>query len=68
MTRIARGCRRAVDKGEERLTVDPMDTVRNDAAAERGHLELQAALAAGTLTTEPRRMKKPQPCRAPRLL
>lgn len=58
MTLIARGCRRAVDNGEERLTEDLMDTVKNDVAAERGRLELQAALEAGTLTTKPRRKKK----------
>jgi hypothetical protein len=56
MTLIARGCRRAVDSGEERLTADLMDQVNNDVAAERARQELKAALDNGLLTTRPRRI------------
>ena len=56
MTLIARGCRRAVDSGRERLTVDLMNEVNNDVAAERAREELRAALDNGLLTTRPRRV------------
>lgn len=51
MTLIARGCRRAVATGVERLTTDLMDRVSNDAAAEDARVELAAAVRAGLFTT-----------------
>ncbi|SBU96838.1 AAA domain-containing protein [Streptomyces sp. Ncost-T6T-1] len=56
MTLISRGCRRAVESGQERLTTDLMDEVNNDVAAERAREELKAALDAGLLTTRPQRV------------
>jgi AAA domain len=51
MTLIARGCRRAVATGAERLTTDLMDRVANDAAAEEARVEMAAAVRAGLFTT-----------------
>ena len=51
MTLIARGCRRAVATGAERLTTEVMDKVNNDAAAEQARIELAAAVDAGLFTT-----------------
>lgn len=51
MTLIARGCRRAVATGAERLTNDLMDRVANDAAAEEARVEMAAAVRAGLFTT-----------------
>jgi hypothetical protein len=42
MTLIARGCRRAVRTGTEKLTRDLLDQVRNDAAAEAADLSGRA--------------------------
>jgi len=53
MALIARGCRRAVRTGAEKLTRDLLDQVRNDAAAEAARLELIAALDAGRLDARP---------------
>ena len=51
MTLINRGCQRAVRTGAERLDREVMDRVRNDEAAEKARLELEAALEQGKLTT-----------------
>jgi hypothetical protein len=51
MTLIARGCRRAITTGVERLTSEVMDAVHNDAAAEQARVELAAAVAAGLFST-----------------
>ncbi len=51
MTLITRGCHRAVKTGGEALTIESMDGVRNDEAAERARQELEAAFARGLLTT-----------------
>jgi len=51
MTLIGRGCRRAITTGVERLTVEVMDRVNNDAAAEEARVELAAAMQAGLFTT-----------------
>ena len=51
MTLIARGCRRAIQTGAERLTPELLDHVRNDQAAESTRQELAAAFERGLLTT-----------------
>lgn len=51
MTLIARGCLRAVRSGQERLSVELLDKVANDAAAEDARQELAAAINAGLFTT-----------------
>ena len=53
MTLIARGCRRAVRTGTEKLSRDLLDQVRNDAAAEAARRELLAAFDAGKLSARP---------------
>jgi hypothetical protein len=53
MTLIARGCRRAVRTGTEKLTRDLLDQVRNDAAAEAARQELLAAFGTGRLSARP---------------
>ncbi|MBW3615735.1 MAG: ATP-binding protein [Actinobacteria bacterium] len=50
MTLVVRGCRRAVRTGEERLTKDLLDGVRNDEAAELARRELVAAFENGLLS------------------
>jgi hypothetical protein len=55
MTLISRGCLRAIRSGRERLTVELMDKVSNDAAAEDARKELASAIAAGLFTTRPTR-------------
>ena len=54
MTFIARGCRRAITTGAERLTEDLLNQVRNDEAAEQARKELQSALDHGLLTARGR--------------
>jgi hypothetical protein len=56
MTLISRGCWRAIHTGAERLTVELLDQVRNDEAAERARQELATAFERGLLTT---RVNKP---------
>jgi hypothetical protein len=51
MTLIARGCRRAIAAGAERLSVEIIDKVNNDAAAEEARVELATAVQAGLFTT-----------------
>ena len=53
MTLTARGCRRAVRTGTEKLTRDLLDQVRNDAAAEAARRELLTAFDAGKLSAPP---------------
>jgi hypothetical protein len=48
---IVRGCWKAIRRGEERLTVDLLDTIRIDEASEAARAALHAAFTAGTLTT-----------------
>jgi hypothetical protein len=50
MTLIARGCRRAIRSGDERLTKEVLDRVKNDEAAELARRELEAAFGAGLLS------------------
>jgi hypothetical protein len=50
MTLVVRGCRRAVRTGEERLTKELLDGVRNDEAAELARRELVAAFENGLLS------------------
>ncbi|HEV2811326.1 MAG TPA: hypothetical protein VGV93_13130 [Acidimicrobiales bacterium] len=56
MTFITRGCRRAITSGQERLSKDLLDGIRNDEAAEAARRELQAARDHGLLSAgaEPR--------------
>jgi hypothetical protein len=54
MTLVTRGCHRAITTGEERLTVELLDQVKNDAAAELARQELTAALRGGRISTRPR--------------
>ncbi|MFD6312012.1 ATP-binding protein [Streptomyces nigra] len=53
MTLIARGCQRAVRTGEERLSRESLDRVKNDEAAEQARRELEAAMERGRLTSRP---------------
>lgn len=50
---VMRGCHRAVRSGTERLTVEQLDRVRIDEAAEQARRALQASLETGRLTTRP---------------
>ncbi len=50
MTILMRGCRRAVRTGEEALTKELLDGVKNDEAAEQARLELEAAFQHGLLS------------------
>ena len=58
MSLIARGCYRAVATGAEALTVDLLDGIRIDQAAETARRELHAAFGAGQATT---RSSRPHP-------
>jgi len=51
MTLVNRGCQRAIRTGAERLSADLLDRVKIDAAAEKGRREMEAALAAGRLSS-----------------
>ncbi|KDN77600.1 ATPase AAA [Streptomyces olindensis] len=55
MALINRGCYRAIRTGRERLDVELMSKIKNDAAAEEERLELVAAIEAGLLTAKPQR-------------
>ncbi|MEU9521767.1 AAA family ATPase [Streptomyces sp. NPDC048224] len=57
MTLINRGCQRAVRSGAERLTLNLLDQVRIDAAAEQARAELEHALQAGKATSRPARVR-----------
>lgn len=50
MTIIGRGCRRAITTGQERLSTEVLDRVRNDEAAEAARVEIQAAFDHGLLS------------------
>lgn len=54
MTLINRGCQRAVRTGAEYVDTKLMDSVKNDAAAERARGELEQALASGRLVSRPK--------------
>lgn len=54
MTLINRGCQRAIRCGDERLSQDLLDRVKNDEASENARRELEAALEGGKLTSRPR--------------
>ena len=53
MSLIARGCYRAVKTGAEALSVELLDQIRIDEAAEKARRTLHAAIAAGGLRTRP---------------
>ncbi len=55
MTLINRGCQRAVRSGEEVLSRDLLDGVKNDEASEQARKELEAALERRRLTSKPRK-------------
>jgi hypothetical protein len=55
MTLIVRGCYRAIRSGEERLTVELLDRVKNDEAAEKVRAELAGGIAAGLLSSRPQK-------------
>jgi hypothetical protein len=55
MTLVTRGCHRAISTGQERLTAELLDQVKNDAAAEHARQELMAAIDAGRIRARPRR-------------
>jgi hypothetical protein len=62
MALIARGCERAIKDGDERLTVDVLNRVKNDAAAEKARLDMVSAFESGRLSSRPgrqRRQRKP---------
>jgi hypothetical protein len=59
MTLISRGCWRAIHTGAEQLTVELLDQVRNDEAAEQARQELAAAFERGLLTTRINAPAKP---------
>jgi hypothetical protein len=54
ITLITRSCYKAIRGGSERVTVELLDTIRIDEASEAARHQLQAAFAAGTLTTRTR--------------
>jgi hypothetical protein len=53
MSLIRQGCYRAIRSGEERLTIDLLDTITNDVASEAGRLKLGASIRHGLMTTFP---------------
>jgi hypothetical protein len=61
MTLISRGCWRAIHTGAEQLTVELLDQIRNDEAAETARQELASAFERGALTT---RVTKQVPAQA----
>jgi hypothetical protein len=65
MTLVTRGCHRAIKTGEERLTLELLDRVKNDAAAEHARQELTAALRAGRLSARPRKRSPARRTQAP---
>ncbi|MFD0348390.1 hypothetical protein ACFQ0M_24840 [Kitasatospora aburaviensis] len=58
MTLINRGCQRAIRCGDERLSRDLLDRVKNDEASENARRELEAALDGRKLTSRPRSRAK----------
>jgi hypothetical protein len=65
MSLIARGCYRAVTTGVEALTVDLLDGIRIDQAAETARTELLAAFGAGLATTGTSPPRREQPRATP---
>ncbi|MEU4360354.1 ATP-binding protein [Promicromonospora sp. NPDC023987] len=62
MSLIGRGCYRAIKTGTETLTVDLLDAVRIDQAAETARSHLSATIDAGLLTTGvPTPRQQPEP-------
>lgn len=59
MSLISRGCYRAVKTGVETLTIELLDAVRIDEAAETARGELHAALDTGLLSARPRPPRPP---------
>jgi hypothetical protein len=55
ITLITRGCYKAIRCGRELLDIDLLDSIRIDEASEAARHQLQAAFAAGTMTTRPRK-------------
>jgi hypothetical protein len=51
---IDRGCYKSIKTGDERLTRDLLDGVRNDEASENARLKLAAGFRAGRLTSYPK--------------
>ena len=60
MTLIARGCRRAIKSGTEKLTAELLDTIRNDEAAEQARGQLEASFTHGLRTTKITGSREPQ--------
>jgi hypothetical protein len=58
MTLITRGCRRAIRTGEERLSKELLDGVKNDEGAELARRELEAAIEHGLLTARPTSLRQ----------
>jgi hypothetical protein len=58
MSLIARGCYRAAKTGTEALSVELLDTVRIDQAAETARDHLHAALATGFLSADVERSRR----------
>ena len=58
MSLVARGCYRAVKTGTESLSVELLDAVRIDEAAETAREHLHAALAAGLLSADANRPRR----------
>jgi hypothetical protein len=58
MTLVNRGCQRAVRTGTERLDIELMDRVKNDAAAEKSRRELELALESRKITSRISGQKK----------
>nr|BEK65014.1 AAA family ATPase [Kitasatospora purpeofusca] len=58
MALINRGCYRAIRTGAERLDVELMNSVKNDAAAEEARVELAAAIEAGLLSARPKSLSR----------
>lgn len=57
MALIARGCERAIKDGDERLTADVLNRVKNDAAAEKARLDMKAAFDTGRISSKPSRRR-----------
>jgi len=60
MTLINRGCHRAVRTGTERLDIELMNQVKNDAASEKGRKALEQQFREGKLTTRRRGKTAPR--------
>lgn len=64
MALVKRGCTRAIETGVECLTSEVLSQVKNDAAAERARKELEAAFAAGRISSRPRQQRRATAARA----